>query len=198
MGLKVPDDLDYIIWGDDCPACTPGLFKPGHTPKFVWAIFFDIVACPGHVPPPNNKVFKLEQSIVNPCTWDGNEVYKGNRWRIQYNAFQGWMHLDHWADGPVFPYFESVRAQCAWYWNSNLRMCVNSGGTGGRAVMGNMDDSMLHSLTNDYHFVPRDRTYYERQDVGMDHVLVRLACRRFSSNVLIYLDEEDFDFIEYP
>lgn len=198
MGLKVPDDTDYIIGGRQCNACTPELWAPGMTSKYVWAIFFDIEACPGHVEPPNNHVFKLEQSPIDACTWNFEGDKKGVAWRVQWSAFQGWLLLDHIDDHAVHPYFESVRAQCATYWDVNVRNCVNSGGHKGRGVVGIMEDNLIHSLTMDYHFVPRDRTFYERQDDGIDHVCVRLACRKYSSNILIYIDYEDFEYVESP
>lgn len=59
------------IYGDDCLIG----FPPDKTPKYMWARFSGIIKCssdPGSpwLTPPNDRVFKLEQSDIFPCRWE--------------------------------------------------------------------------------------------------------------------------------
>lgn len=68
MGQRM-DDIP-IEYGDDCLLG----WGEGETPKCVYARFSNLVKCPEDPPstpiiPPNDRVFKLTQNPVVPCSW---------------------------------------------------------------------------------------------------------------------------------
>jgi len=82
MGQRM--DKDEIVYGDDCLWC----FDAGETPKYVYARFLDIGKCPGewcedNPLPPNDRVFKLTQDDMKPCTW----VFQDGFWDVVYHAY---------------------------------------------------------------------------------------------------------------
>lgn len=59
--------------GDDCPVCTPEIWEPGHTPKYLMVMISGVVKCPVEPPPipdPPNGDWILTQNPVNPCVWE--------------------------------------------------------------------------------------------------------------------------------
>lgn len=198
MGLKIPQDEDYLLRGNNCNACTPVPYAIGEQPKFVWVIFYDVVSAPALPDAPNNMLFKCEQSPVDACTYNGYIGSDTHYWHCQYSMFNSQVTLYQHVPGQAFGLFEDWGPPCGLTFPENEFTIPPEFGHSGRAVVGLIEDMLIPSLTSDYHFVPRDRTYYERQDVGMDHVLVRLACRKFSSNLLIYIDYEDLELLPFP
>jgi len=71
----MPDEP--IEYGNDCGAC----LAAGTTPKFVYARFSELVRCTGvgfDTCPivPNGRVFKLEQTVANNCSYEfSDSVY---------------------------------------------------------------------------------------------------------------------------
>lgn len=84
MGQR--QDQDEIIYGDDCVWC----FASGQTPKYVYARFSNIVNCPPGLDPPcpippNDHVFKLTQSDIDPCLY----IYEANGWKVEFGFNTG-------------------------------------------------------------------------------------------------------------
>jgi len=198
MGLKIPQDEDFLKRGANCNACTPVPYPVGAQPKFVWVQFFDVTHVPAVPDTFINHLFKCEQSPVSACTYDCIWGSATHWFWAQYDMFQGWLTLSYSTPLGNHEIFWGDENQCDLYFPTNNYTIPPWSGQGGRGQVGLIADMLIPSLTNDYHFVPRDRTYYERQDVGMDHVLVRLACRKFSSNILIYIDYEELDLLPFP
>jgi len=82
-----PHDLNAIAVGITCSDDCPHAFPECETPKYVYARFSMIEKCPDQPPdfyltPPNDRVFKLTQSSVNPCEW----IYYVEPWFIRFSA----------------------------------------------------------------------------------------------------------------
>jgi hypothetical protein len=80
MGIPVGE----IIYGTDCPICTPASWLPGETPKYLVVQFAGMVVCEGMepyipVPVPSDITFTLTQDSTYPCVWwgatDGWDIY---------------------------------------------------------------------------------------------------------------------------
>ncbi len=85
MGQR--QDEDDIVYGRDCPLgynLAAPLWLPGETPKYVYMRFSLIKKCDKEEciewpVPPNDRVFKLTQSDVDPCYWQ----YLGD-WLVEW------------------------------------------------------------------------------------------------------------------
>ncbi len=196
MGIRIPNDPESYEFGNNCNHCTPGLFPDGHTPKKIRMIYYDVQACPGHPDPPNNYWFEGIQDNVNPCLWIAERTICGLDWMSRWDAQFGVLHLSNLIPPLTRHHFIGGPQPCNPYFSVNVATCFDKFGFGGRAVVRWEPDTMLASLCNDYHMVPRQEARYERDEVGIFHTQIRLASRKFSSNVLIYIDTQDFVFID--
>lgn len=97
MGQRIsePD----IVYGDDCLL----KFDEGKTPKYVYARFSNIKACPiAPRVPPNDRTFKLTQLEGLPCKW----TYAGDKFDVAFEyiveppsthlIITGWPPLDYY------------------------------------------------------------------------------------------------------
>lgn len=79
MGIQVPPPP--YDKGTDCSYCTPSLWPPGSTPKYVYACFSDIINCgKSSYDAPNGYTFRLEQSPGAACTW----LHDGVVWQVDW------------------------------------------------------------------------------------------------------------------
>ena len=70
--------------GNDCPACTPGLWPVGKTPMYMFAYFSGISNCgKSSNYAPNGYTFLLQQDPLNACLWK----HDGDVWFVDYRPW---------------------------------------------------------------------------------------------------------------
>lgn len=196
MGLKIPELPDDFEIGNDCLACWPS----GSTPLVIYARFWDVEACPGCDRPPLGIPFVLTQSLTLPCLFEGLLNYKGHTWSCVYWLdvnFEGERHatIDIHQTMPVqTASFFGVGAPCDQAFDNEFTECNGWSGKNGRCIATIYSDPIIILLTSGYHFVTRPGIFYEKQDVGMDHAIYRIAHTDDHTNVMILLDKEAIEY----
>lgn len=187
MGQEIDDP--QIEYGSDCPACTipvGATWPAGETPRFIYCKFWGITDCGlGHHPPPNGRIFRLEQHAVNPCHW----FLIGSVWHINYFATLiapplSQLRLD---DHDGWSMFTDQRRKCAGeyaLWTNDQTACILAyGGAGGHAMIWWNTD--LLELTELVGVPPEDSLFYDpfkvssitnvhRLSRDIDHTCIRI------------------------
>jgi hypothetical protein len=184
-----------IEYGFDCPYC----FAPGKTPKTIYVVFEGIVACPIIVPPygyctppPNGQLFTLTQhSEGAPCDWF-NQDYTD--WYVDYTQSEtdSRLWLNHLVPS-VGVYFDSgfPLIPCQ-YDLANSLDCLHSNGTGGTGRVFWESSGVPEVIATKYGFVTQGTPLYDRRECGIDHQVVKLACRSDKTNILFHCDTQEF------
>lgn len=176
MGHPVPPEPPEPEYGDDCPECTPALFEPGKTPKYVNIVFQDIEKCWHLAPePPNDHLFILTQNLTLKCRWWIRETINGTTfdvfWLPRYTDTDTRISLYDRND--LTFYFEHRAPPTCWPPNHSLVSCqlVCSGffgpwGAGGTAKIwwpgGEINnDAIATLLAHDYNFLNVPGAKYE-------------------------------------
>lgn len=105
MGIRINDP--EIEHDDDCIHCVPpsgDLWPVGETPRFVYAYFSGLEACPTlNDPLPNHHWFKCEQDDSYPCAY----IHTGASWIVTFAVWNigtggSFLGLTHVTDGNAF------------------------------------------------------------------------------------------------
>lgn len=82
MGTKIDPEEPYL--GDKCE----WFVDPDHTPKKIYAYFWEIVTCPDRKLAPNMHLFPMFQDDEEPCLW--RNVIGSSGWdaSVRYLAFE--------------------------------------------------------------------------------------------------------------
>lgn len=145
MGTPLP--CPPIKSGSDCPACTPGRWPSGETPKFVYVMFWKIINCGvSSYSAPNGHVFTLEQNPANICNW----FWLGDTWHVFWDAKrigppQSRLRL---LDVDGFSFFSDLSLQCPMeYWtyinDQNSCILMYAGARGGGTVWWNSKNNAV-------------------------------------------------------
>ena len=193
MGLRVRDFPDDYGAGADCLAC----YDAGKTPNYVFVTFWSISTCSGFPSVPNGKTFVCLQVPTDPCRWIGYLKHLGRDWRAVYwsntpdnGGFFSGCSLVPW-DPPGTVAFYGIDVPCFIEFSNSLTCVGGYGGEGGYCIIDDTPDILAYLLTHEYHFVTIPGVFYERQDVGMDHAVYRIAHTQDKTNVMVLLDLED-------
>lgn len=124
------EPITPLVKGNDCPQCTPSIWLPGETPRFILATFSGITICPNVIPPlPKipNGAFIMQQ--FQPCQWR----FQNLDFQIELTYAGGQSKLTAHAFGP--PWFHQVTNNPCQSNFSNTLVCdgpilFGSGGTG--------------------------------------------------------------------
>ncbi len=123
--MGTPQPCPPIEYGQDCPSCTPHRWPVGENPKFVYAMFTDVINCGvSDFPAPNGEVFQLEQNIGNICNWQ----HIGDIWHVFWDAKQAGVPLSRLRlfDKDGFQFFSDLSLACPfeyWMYRNDVAAC---------------------------------------------------------------------------
>jgi len=136
MGQR--QDKSDIEYGNDCLYC----WEAGSTPKSVYVRLSEVEKCSDawcdSLPsPPNNHVFRLEQSPIDSCLF----CYFGTSWNVRYHAIHSyyeacrlWVWHVPWTSHYFYSATELGVNCAAFFYNQNI--CVNPHcGLGGYGIV---------------------------------------------------------------
>lgn len=189
MGTKIPPPPTDFPPGEDCGACTPAVYASGHWPKYLYATFFELVACPGFSEPPNGHPFRLVQTF-NPCEYQALLTYRGLEYWTLLELTIARLRIWNQDEGGGITFW-GVADPCSLFFPTNIASCPANNAEGGSAVIQESYSPLASLLTGDYSMMPRVKTLYEQAHVAMDHTLIRLANAADKSCIYIYIDDED-------
>lgn len=189
MGTKIPPPPGDFPAGEDCPACTPGVFPSGGWPKYLYVTFSGMTACPGFSPAPNGYPFRLEQTFA-PCEYQLLHEYQGSEWWIHLELTLSRLRLWN-QDEPGGITFWGTADPCSLAFPTNIASCPANNAEGGSAIVQVTYAPLASLLVGPYGFMSRSTTLFEQADVGLDHTLIRLADKTDHSRCYFYVDRED-------
>lgn len=185
MGTPVKEPY----YGDDCTNGIPTLWKSGKTPRVVSVTFTGILKCWGTTEDPPNGSYYLIQASDEPCRWQ----YENNAglliiWSL--GADTSHLELSNTILHNVY-FTQTYLIGCQVIFSNELVCPANRYGEGIGSVSWT-PNPIVTAVAVDYSFAPLDGTLYDITECGIDHEIIKLANSRDKTNVLIYVDKEDF------
>jgi hypothetical protein len=172
--------VEPIEYGNDCEWC----FSISRTPKIIRATFSGIENCPGKDwLLPNNKVFILNQSPENPCSWYN---FDATDLTVHYWRGEGFAALN--CTNMISPgcevFFGTTDNPCDVSF-VNQYTCETGETTDGVGHVWFEPDNWPEVLANEYNFCPNPGTLFDRTPSTDGGQVIKLANRTDKSNVLI-------------
>lgn len=190
MGIQT-DEIEY---GNDC-----GCFPAGETPKYVFASFLGIEACPPVVgwqnPAPPNSIYALQQSAVSPCVWAGTHGAYSIQWSIDP------VGIAHLGIGLIPPHAAMVLFEgngtggCDRYFTSTIVpgdcdfFIRCHGGTGMIWFTNNPPVPGIKTVMDLINMEVDEHTKTDFYPISADKTLLKLARRKDATNILIEYEE---------
>jgi len=165
--------------GDDCPTCTPDIWAPGQTPKYLMVMLTGIIGSPllpPEFPDPPNGDWILTQSEITPCLW--NLWSGGLTFVYQTTAINTQLRIMF---GPIDIVFISVVTEPCWaYFASSLVSGPGVPYAEGTAFIDLYDfPGTAYQLLHDYNLAPTEHTKFEVHEVPGEPPYVQV--RRFGN-----------------
>jgi len=196
---------EKFVPGDDCNACEPGLWEDGKTPKFMNVVFRGITKC-GEVPydPPNGRLFKLEQTIADPCEWFLNPWINGEDWMIDVGVKRFCypdksltiISLDVNEPFGGVAFYWCTEETCQLQNGVPIENQLECGGghtyEGGTATVFWQPDDIPLTLMQTYGFHPITRNLHDRLFLPDNKQCIRIANKFDKTNALFLVDETEF------
>lgn len=187
MGIREPQSPPPF--GDDCSYCTgdpPKLFLPGHTPKYIYLTFHNLIACPVlSVSPPNGKSFKLTQDLVYKCKYRSEgSVWIAEFWFRFATAPYSVVSLNHVSDGSAFSQEDDPCPFEFFGYQNYLSSCVPGVCcySGYCVVSWN---SIPRDLMEGFGIEFSDRTFYEPRVHPSGDMVHKFSCERDATDIKI-------------
>lgn len=191
MGTPIDCEHPLVEWGNDCDMC-PVLFPPGKTPKFVYVAFTGITKCEGaEQEPPNDKLFKLTQSLVWPCSWQNPE---SAYCLVSLAYYEGYTYLLANLLTPpdvAFDTFETAPS-CIVEGIPNALTCPPYHYQGGLAHVWWEPDDIPRELVCHYHFHPLEGNRFDRLILPENKQCIRIANKKDKTNCLFKINTLEF------
>jgi len=192
MGTPIECDKPLFVPGDICVLC-PELQPAGRTPKFVNIVFTGLEVCPHDPPwpePPNNKKFRLEQSVEDSCTWHLTPL---EGWLVYWTMREMWTNVGLiYKPGDLYYFRDDGLHPCALYHN-NTSHCDWGSAFGGFCHIWWEPDNIPLELVCHLGFHKGAGNRFDRVQCGIDHQVIRIANKLDKTNCLFYVDNEEFE-----